>query len=129
MEHDHRAKAQIFKDTFFPPPPEADLANTNNYTYQNPFAFPPITSREVERAIRNMPPKKAPGRDGIPAHIVQQILPQLNHHLVLLYNACLDLQYYPKHFKQSTTMVLPCKDCRTLYAPYVDFMALNAATV
>jgi hypothetical protein len=91
MEHDHRAKAQIFKDTFFPPPPEADLTDTNNYTYPDPFAPPPITSREVERAIRNMPPKKAPGRDGIPAHILQQILTQLNHHLVLLYKPCLDL--------------------------------------
>ena len=38
---------------------------------------------------------------------LQRLLPQLTPHLVQLYNASMDLQYCPKHFKQSETVVLP----------------------
>ncbi len=54
-----------------------------------------------------MPSKKAPGTDDIPSHLLQRLLPQLTPHLVQLYNASMDLQYCPKHFKQSKTVVLP----------------------
>ena len=54
-----------------------------------------------------MAPKKAPGRNDIPALILQQLSPQLKSHLILLYNACLDLRYCPEHFRQSNTVVLP----------------------
>jgi hypothetical protein len=53
-----------------------------------------------------MAPKKAPGGDGIPTHILQQLLPQLTPHLLQVFNASLDLQYCPEHFRQSNTVVL-----------------------
>ena len=107
LEHDHKAKAHLFKEAFFPPPPRVDLSDTENYEYPVPLEFPPITESEVYKAIRNMAPKKAPGRDGIPAHILQRLLPQLKPHLVQLYKSCLELHYCPEHFRQSNTAVLP----------------------
>jgi hypothetical protein len=107
LEHDHHAKADMFKAAFFPPPPEVDLSDVEDHTYAQPLNFPAITEQEVERAIRGMPPKKAPGRDGIPSRILQQLLPQLRPHLVQLYNASVDLQYCPEHFRQSITVVIP----------------------
>ena len=107
LEFDHRAKAEIFRATFFPPPPEVDLADIRNFTYTEQLTFPRITEQEIQRAVRRMPSKKAPGTDDIPSHILQRLLPHLTPHLVQLYNASMDLQYCPKHFKQSKTVVLP----------------------
>ncbi len=107
LEHDHRAKGQMFREAFLPPPPEVDLSDMRNYAYPDPIVLPQITPTEVGRAIKRMSPRKAPGRDGITARILQKLLPLLNPHLVQLYNACLNLQHCPKHFKQSTTVVLP----------------------
>ena len=107
MEHDHQTKAEICKAAFFPPPSEVDLSDMQGYTCAQQLTFPAITEQEVERAIKGMPPKKALGRDGIPSQILQHLWPQLRPHLVQLYNASVDLQYCPEHFRQSITVVLP----------------------
>ncbi|EDN08137.1 predicted protein [Histoplasma mississippiense (nom. inval.)] len=107
LEHDHQAKANLFKETFFPPQPDVDLSDTANQRYSDQLTFPPITEQEITRAIGSMAAKKAPGQDGIPAHLLQLLLPYLTPHLLQIYNASLDLQYCPAHFRQSKTVVLP----------------------
>lgn len=54
-----------------------------------------------------MAPNKAPGRDGIPVHVLQLALPHMMSHLLQLYNASIDMQYCPKHFRQSVTLAIP----------------------
>jgi hypothetical protein len=70
MEHDHQAKAEMIRAAFFPAPPEVGLADAQNNLYPDQLTFPVITAHEVERAIKRMAPRKAPGRDGIPAYIL-----------------------------------------------------------
>ena len=55
LEHDHRAKAQLFKDAFFPPPPSVDLSDVGSYVYQDPIPLPPITDHEVCQGDRYLP--------------------------------------------------------------------------
>ncbi|EDN05434.1 predicted protein, partial [Histoplasma mississippiense (nom. inval.)] len=78
-----------------------------NQRYSDQLTFPPITEQEITRAIGSMAAKKAPGQEGIPAHILQLLLLYLTPHLLQIYNASLDLQYCPAHFRQSKTVVLP----------------------
>ncbi|KAI1531407.1 pol-like protein [Pyrenophora tritici-repentis] len=57
---DPAKKADIFRDTFFPVPPEADLEDIRNAHYDNQVDMPPVTEKEVGDAIRAASPLKAP---------------------------------------------------------------------
>ncbi len=63
-------KTKLLKDTFFPTPPDASLEDINGTEYIDQIDTPPITLEEVEEAIRNASPMKAPGSDGIPNMIL-----------------------------------------------------------
>lgn len=95
------------REKFFPPPPEADLADIDG------TAYPPsvgtattITREEVERAIRRPAADKAPGISQIPNRALRagmsEILTPAHH----LFNACIKLGYHPKLFKRANTIVL-----------------------
>jgi DNA topoisomerase IB len=58
-------KAKLFRDVFFPTPPEADLGDIQNAVYSGQVNMPPIEEKEVWTAIRGASPLKAPGPDGI----------------------------------------------------------------
>jgi hypothetical protein len=96
-------------------------------TQATQLAFPVITAHEAERAIKRMAARKAPVRDGIPAHVLRQLLPQLTPQLVLLFNASIDLQYCPEHFRQSKTVVFqkPGKKDLTNVRSYRPIALLN----
>jgi hypothetical protein len=117
----------MMRAAFFPAPHEVDLADAQNNSYPDQLTFPVITAHEVERAITRMALRKAPRRDGIPAHILRQLLPQLTPQLVLLFNASIDLQYCPEHFRQSKTVVLrkPGKKDLTNVRSYRPIALLN----
>lgn len=106
VETDPQRKMEIFKQAFFPPAPEVDLSDIRNYRYCEAHILPPITQDEVKGAIQSMSGKKAPGADKIPSHLLQKILYFLLPNLHWLYNACLDLQYCPRHFRESITVIL-----------------------
>ena len=103
---DQTAKADLLCQSFFPTPPEPDLTDTVNYEYQPSITLPCITTREIREAIMKAPAKKAPGTDGIPNGTLHKVLNQILPHLEYLFNACLGIGYYPKHFKTSITAVL-----------------------
>jgi hypothetical protein len=106
LAHQPEEKAEIFRQTFFPPPLEADLSDINGYEYPLPNECPRITIPEIERAVRRAAPNKAPGNDDIINGILQQTLDILLPHLERLFNACLQQGYYPTHFKETITVVL-----------------------
>ncbi|KAK0367394.1 zinc knuckle, partial [Colletotrichum limetticola] len=54
-------KAALFKGTFIPPPPEANLEDIDNTSYSNQIGLPPVSESEVEDAIQEAAPLKAPG--------------------------------------------------------------------
>ncbi|KAG2000740.1 hypothetical protein GB937_010884, partial [Aspergillus fischeri] len=99
-------KAAVLREALFPPPPEADLADTLGYQHPDPIPMPPVTEEEVARAVKHAAPLKAPGPDGIPNAAIQRALPVVRPYLTHLFNACLSLDYCPKHFRESTTVVI-----------------------
>lgn len=87
METDATKKLDLFRQAFFPPPPEVDLEDTKDHIYPEPLHFPPITLEEITRAIRHMPGNKAPGKDTISSHLLHCISQCIAKPLRSLYNA------------------------------------------
>lgn len=106
MEMDATKKLELFKQAFFPPPPEVDLEDTKDQVYPEPLHFPLITLDEITGTIRRMPRNKAPGKDTIPSHLLHCISQCIAKSLQSLYNACLQLHYCPQHFRESITVTL-----------------------
>lgn len=106
METNATKKLELFRQAFFPPPPEVDLEDTQDHVYPDPLHFPPITLDEITGAIRRMPGNKGPGKDTIPSHLLHCISQCIAKPLQYLYNACLRLHYCPQHFRESVTVTL-----------------------
>lgn len=120
-------KAALFKETFFPPPPEANLQDIDNTSYSNQIGLPPVSESEVEDAIQEAAPLKAPGPDGITNLALQVARPWITPHLARIFNQSLRLGYCPQHFRKSTTVVLrkPGKDNYTVPKAYRPIALLN----
>lgn len=96
---------------FAPEPPSANLTDIEGYSYPpaNPEVESSIMMSEIIQAIRRTTPKKAPEAD----EITNLVLKEASHNqlfmevLYCLYNASLQLQYCPEHFKESITVILP----------------------
>ena len=86
---DTNDKINLFKQAFFPEPPSPNLRDLEGYIYPPSIEVPDITTREIEEAIRRASPKKAPGTDGIPNHILQRAAPIITPHLTRLLRASL----------------------------------------
>ncbi|OHW97034.1 reverse transcriptase [Colletotrichum incanum] len=109
-------KAALFKETFFPPPPEANLGDIDNASYSNQIILPLISESEVEEAIQEAAPLKAPGPDGVTNKALQIARPWITPHLTRIFNQSLRIGHCPQHFRKSTTVVLrkPGKDNYTV---------------
>ena len=120
-------KAEVLRHSFFPPPPEAELSDTIDYTYPDAIECPEITTTEIVRAVRAAAPNKAPGTDGIPNKVLHKTLDVLLPHLHRLFNACLHQGYCPAHFREATTVALrkPGKDNSTQPKAYRPIALLN----
>jgi hypothetical protein len=63
-------KVNLLHETFFPPPPPADLSDIesqmHNHNISQDIAFPEINEHKITKAIQKAPPDKAPGPDIIP---------------------------------------------------------------
>jgi ribonuclease HI len=120
-------KAELFRQTFFPAPPKADLEDIQNAQYPDQIVMPKVTEKEVQDAIKAASPLKAPGPDGISNRALQAASNLLAGHLTRIINQSLKLGYCPKHFRSSTTVVLrkPGKDNYTIPKAYRPIALLN----
>ena len=120
-------KVNLLRASFFPPPAQADLSDTLDFTYPEPHICPSITEAEIERAIRKTAPRKMPGPDGITNGILQKVLDLILPTLHRLFNASWQAGYFPQHFRQSITVVLrkPGKDDYTQVKAYRPIALLN----
>ena len=127
LAHEPQEKAELLRQSFFPPPARADLSDIEGYEYPPAIECPDITETEIERAIRRSSPNKAPGGDGIPNGILQQVLDILLPHLHRLFSACLRLGYCPAHFRDAITVALrkPGKDDYAQPKAYRPIALLN----
>ncbi|KAK4071132.1 hypothetical protein Purlil1_13494 [Purpureocillium lilacinum] len=120
-------KAELFRKVFFPKPPDANLDDIDSAVYIDQISLPPIAEQEVEDAIRNAAPLKAPGPDGIVNRALQIASPWIRQHLTRIFNQSLSLEYCPQHFRNSTTVVIrkPGKDNYTVPKAYRPIALLN----
>ena len=127
LETTPEGKAQLLKATFFPPPFVADLRDIAGYDYPTPHRCPVITEAEIERAVRKAALNKAPGTDGITNGILQKVLDLILPTLHQLFNSSLDLGHFPRHFRESITVVLrkPGKDDYSMPKSYRPIALLN----
>ncbi|KAL4412137.1 reverse transcriptase [Colletotrichum abscissum] len=120
-------KAALFKETFFPPPQEANLEDIDNTSYSNQIGLPPVSESEVEDAIQEAAPLKALGPDGITNLALQVARPWIMPYLARIFNQSLRLGYCLQHFRKSTTVVLKKlgKDNYTVPKAYRPIALLN----
>ena len=121
-----KEKAEVFARAFFPIPPEADLGDISGFIYPESVPMPPIT-KVIESAIKHVPSNKVPGPDDIPNRVLKTHLPELLEHLFHMFNASMSMGYCPRHFRQSTTVVLrkPKKPDYTLPKAYRPIALLS----
>jgi hypothetical protein len=117
----------VFREAFFPVPPEADLEDIQDAQYHSQIGMPQITDKEVSDAIQAESPLKAPSPDGIANKALQAGGAQLAPHLTRVFNQSLHLGYCPAHFRESTTVVLrkPGKDNYTALKSYRPIALIN----
>ncbi|EKG09366.1 Reverse transcriptase, partial [Macrophomina phaseolina MS6] len=101
-----KEKLDTLREAFFPEPPQADLSDIEGFTYPQETPWPDVTVEEVRLAMQRAKPWKAPGPDGIPNSILQQLGPALVPTLTTVYNASLRLGHCPSQFRQSITLAL-----------------------
>lgn len=94
------------KEKFFPQSPNAKLDDIENYTYPEALETTPITDREIMTAISRSGSDKAPESDGMPNRILKCIGHLITPDLNRIFNSSLHLGYYPRHFRDSITIVL-----------------------
>ena len=101
-------KAEALAGSFFPKPPDADLSDLEGYQYPTPLNMPPITAREVRKAITKTAPHKAPGPNGIPNYALQVSVkdPTILQAITRAFNLCLEEGLCPTQFKTSITVAL-----------------------
>lgn len=66
----------------------------------------PFTMEEIERVITQMKKGKAPGPDGILPDVLIRAAPLILAILERLFNACLELQYFPSDWKLARVVLL-----------------------
>jgi hypothetical protein len=99
--------SSTFQRSFFPPPPQADLKDLRYAAYPQGVQYDPaISVQQIRAAINKTVPNKAPGPDNITNRVLKQALPHIETWLQVALQASLDQGYFPKAFKETTTVVL-----------------------
>ena len=99
-------KADLLAKTFFPLLLDANLSNINSYAYPILLSMLDIMLEEVKQTINCTKPNKASGPDNISNFIFYLTKQEFNTYLYIIFNACLQVGYYPRHFWESKIVAL-----------------------
>ena len=91
---------------FFPAPPPASLSDIAEVEYDDQLLFTPFSGAEVEAALENLSPFKAPGPSGIPNAALKECAAIIAPVFTNLINRCLALGHHPAKWKFFTTITL-----------------------
>lgn len=72
---------------------------------------PQFTAEEVERAIKKLNDKKAPGIDAISANIIKNVHTSCADLFVSIFNKCMSLQVFPDCWKIANVKIIPKPHC------------------
>lgn len=70
-----------------------------------------ITAKELNKIIKNLPPKKAPGPDGIQNIVIKNFPRKTKAHLLAILNAMFRLKHFPSAWKKA--VVIPIQKANT----------------
>lgn len=68
---------------------------------------PPITTDEVQRALKKISSKKAPGIDQIPIGVLREIFKHYPTNITAMFQNCLTNRYFPDMWKVQKLILLP----------------------
>ena len=105
--NDDQEKAHALLQAFFPPLPNILDEPQEGRQRPDPLPMGTIAPHEVEAALKKMAPWKAPGPDGLPAVVWQQIWPTVKHWVIEIFQASLRFGYFPKAWRVAKIVVLP----------------------
>ena len=89
----------MLRKRFFPPEPEVDMSDIEEYQYPSPVEqLPYIDARDVQEVLKERLPYSAPGADGIPNGFLKALGKPFAEAIAALTEACWKVAYYPKRF-------------------------------
>jgi ribonuclease HI/exonuclease III len=103
------AKAEVLLQTFFPQQPEPQAIDNEVEALEARPTDPIqqlLTDDEVERAIFNSNPRKAPGPDDIPFRVWQELWPVVKHWVTHLYRCSIHFRHLPKLWAEARIVVI-----------------------
>jgi hypothetical protein len=86
---DHREQAEELLAKFFPPLPD-NIEDEGLRQQRAPVKIPKLTMEEVERRLWETKSWKAPGEDGLPAIVWEQVWPSVRHDVLDIFQASLE---------------------------------------
>ena len=102
----------------FPKPNQEEIENLNR----------PITSMEIEIAIRNLPANKSPGPDGFTAEFYQKFREDLTPILLTLFHKIAEEGKLPNTFYEATITLIPTRQNATKKENYRSISLMNIDT-
>ena len=99
-------KAQELLGSFYPPLPDAITEEPITVTV-TAVEDPDITMEEIKRKVFSAKPWKAPGRDGLPSIVWQQLWPVIKEEMLGLFRASLDDGILPSQWREAK--IIPLK--------------------
>jgi len=118
--------AKVLAETFFIPKPPGTLPPPpippKQYSPLTPYSIHRVTNK-----ARVLKKNKAPGPDGLPNEVWTIGIDILGGHITTLFNAIMNMGYYPKRWRISTTVVLrkPGKSAYDVAKSYRPIALLN----
>lgn len=105
---EHEAKAKALQEVLFPQAAPADLSDIPDQPpiFPATLPFPTIMEHEVMEAIRLSKGDNAPGSDGIQNLVLKRSAKTIAPLLTQIYNASLELHYWPAAWKEATVVVI-----------------------
>jgi hypothetical protein len=100
--HTPQENAEMPRELFFFPEPDADLSDMEGYTYlPSVEALPQVTAEDVMAAMAGQLSHSAPGVDGIPNAFLKPLGEPFAVAIAALTQACCEAAYYPKCFRRA----------------------------
>ncbi|KAJ3979116.1 hypothetical protein F5890DRAFT_1421827, partial [Lentinula detonsa] len=106
IAEENTEKEQIYRDAFFPAPPEVSNVPVNTSYPPPKWDFTPPTDRQILQAIRRLKNGKATRPGTIPNDVFKATAELITPHLGPIYRATFTLNTYPDEWSRTETIVL-----------------------
>ncbi|MBW0462020.1 hypothetical protein O181_001735 [Austropuccinia psidii MF-1] len=106
ITNDKKEQTELLFEMFAQAGKRADLSNIPEAPLALEKNFKKITLNKIKTSISQLPNKKAPGLDQIPNELLKILGNVLLDDLHKLFNAFLQIGYFPRHWKKASTIII-----------------------